>query len=668
MKQIILLISFFIIAFSAYSQSPSKLTYQAIARDGNGNLLQEENLDVGISIHTGTPDGELVWEGFFQVTTNKFGLFTLEICDNGSSAYNFENINWAGNEHFIKVQIDDGTGYREMGTSQILSVPYALHANTVSNSDDADADPNNELIQSASLNGTYLELTDQGGTRQVDLSPLQTGSGTDDQTLSITDHTLIIENGNSVTLPDNDNQALSITDHTIAIENGNSVILPDSIADADSDPQNELLQSALLNGSMLELTDNGGTAQVDLSSLQSGTATDDQILSITDHTLSIENGNSVTLPDNTKDADNDPANEIQDLSLSGNTLSLTLDPTSVDMSSYLDNTDDQTLSLSSNILAIENGNSVSLAAYLDNTDQQGISLSGNTLSISGSSSTADFSKYTNLWTSVTGGIGYSMGNVGIGTTTPSEKLDIAGNVKANYFIGDGSLLSNVGGSTPALSEILATGNSAGAYEINMNNNRIINVDDLFTASGGGSVIRLNNEGNLQFYDASSLVGEMHGYNGAVEIGLDAAMEWKTDLGDYLMGIYGTGDLQVEGNITSLNGTKNFMVSHPVDNSKVIVYACIESGEAGTYFRGEGKLINGEITINLPDHFGMVTSDMHLSANVTPAGNCNGLYVEDISTNYLTVKELNGGESNTRFYFVIYGVRKNYEDFQVIRDK
>ena len=71
----------------------------------------------------------------------------------------------------------------------------------------------------------------------------------------------------------------------------------------------------------------------------------------------------------------------QDLSLNGNTLSLTQDPTSVNLTAYLDNTDEQDLSLSGNTLSLTNDLSpVDLSLYLDNTDNQDLNLSGNTLS------------------------------------------------------------------------------------------------------------------------------------------------------------------------------------------------------------------------------------------------------------------------------------------------
>lgn len=95
----------------------------------------------------------------------------------------------------------------------------------------------------------------------------------------------------------------------------------------------------------------------------------------------------------------EPENEIQDLALSGNDLTLTLDPspTAIDLSPYLDDTDEQDLSLSGNTLSLENDPSpVDLSGYLDNTDAQTLSLVGDTLTISGSGSSVDLAEVTEV--------------------------------------------------------------------------------------------------------------------------------------------------------------------------------------------------------------------------------------------------------------------------------
>ncbi len=114
-----------------------------------------------------------------------------------------------------------------------------------------------------------------------------------------------------------------------------------------------------------------------------------------------------------------------------------------------------------------------------------------------------------------------------------------------------------------------------------------------------------------------------------------------------------------------NGTKSFVQEHPKDPSQAIVYAALEGGEAGTYYRGSAQLANGEAVIELPEHFSLVTEEEGLTVQVTPREDCNGLYVAQVTTTQIVVKELQGGTSNARFDFFINGVRAGFADFQVM---
>ncbi|WP_271767115.1 T9SS type A sorting domain-containing protein, partial [Aquimarina algiphila] len=117
--------------------------------------------------------------------------------------------------------------------------------------------------------------------------------------------------------------------------------------------------------------------------------TDAQGISLATNTLSIS-GNVSTV-DLSGYLDNTDA---QDLTLSGDALSLTNDATNVDLSKYLDNTDAQGISLATNTLSISgNASTVDLSGYLDNTDAQDLILSGNTLSLTNDGTTVDLSGY-----------------------------------------------------------------------------------------------------------------------------------------------------------------------------------------------------------------------------------------------------------------------------------
>jgi len=115
------------------AQAPQGFNYQAVARDTDGSLLASETIDVKIGIRSGNETGPLVWEETHSVTTNEFGLFTLKIGDvtatpGSGSAATFSDVDWSTGAHYLAVEIDPGSGFVPMGTSELLSVPFALFA------------------------------------------------------------------------------------------------------------------------------------------------------------------------------------------------------------------------------------------------------------------------------------------------------------------------------------------------------------------------------------------------------------------------------------------------------------------------------------------------------------------------------------------------------------
>ena len=139
MKKIFLIINFIIIQvyiFSAFSQSPQKFSYQTVVRNSGGQLLANQAIAVKISILQGSENGNVVYAERHTPTTNANGLASLQIGGgtvlNGSMA----SINWAQGPYFISTETDPngGTNYTIASTQQLLSVPYALYANSTSSS------------------------------------------------------------------------------------------------------------------------------------------------------------------------------------------------------------------------------------------------------------------------------------------------------------------------------------------------------------------------------------------------------------------------------------------------------------------------------------------------------------------------------------------------------
>ncbi len=123
MKKSILIFTAIIFAVTGImAQTPNQFNYQAVLRNVDGSIIASENVIVNISILQSSASGTSVFDEDHSVTTTAQGLINLII---GSvNTTDIANINWGADSYFIKVGVN-GT---EMGTSPLLSVPYALYA------------------------------------------------------------------------------------------------------------------------------------------------------------------------------------------------------------------------------------------------------------------------------------------------------------------------------------------------------------------------------------------------------------------------------------------------------------------------------------------------------------------------------------------------------------
>jgi hypothetical protein len=130
-------ITFFVLLVSTaiFAQAPQKMSYQAVLRNVNNVLVANTSVGMRISILQGSATGTPVYIENQSPTTNSSGLVSLEIGGGTPVTGTFSSINWAGNTYFIKTETDPigGTNYTITGTSQLLSVPYALYAQNSGN-------------------------------------------------------------------------------------------------------------------------------------------------------------------------------------------------------------------------------------------------------------------------------------------------------------------------------------------------------------------------------------------------------------------------------------------------------------------------------------------------------------------------------------------------------
>lgn len=266
MKKIHTSIILIIVTFTTlFAQVPESFNYQTVVRNSSGEIIPNTNVAFRISILQGSATGTPVYVETHYVNTNNFGLVNLKVGMGNVEEGIFMRGDWGTETHYLKVEFDKdgGAGFVHLGTSPLLSVPYAFHAQTVTedNVDDADADPNNE-IQEIQISGTQLTLSkgggtvtlpssggggDNWGTQTVTSDATLSGRGTEADPLKVESSSLEPEwtniankpagfadgeddiNDNDAD-PDNEIQTLAITGNDLSISDGNTVSLPESAA------------------------------------------------------------------------------------------------------------------------------------------------------------------------------------------------------------------------------------------------------------------------------------------------------------------------------------------------------------------------------------------------------------------------------------------------------
>jgi len=292
----------------AWGQTPKRVNYQAVARDAESGIeLSNQAVFLVAKIIQTSSDGELIYqEEHPNITTNDYGLFSIQIGNGDPVMGNFDEINWGSNQYWLEIDIDLGDGLETMGSMQFVSVPYALHAETVSNPEDADPDPTNELVESLEFNPEANQLTLIEGNQQltVNLQSLIEDSDAD-PTNELVQSLDFSNEENELTLSEG-GQELTVN-------------LQSLVNDADADPSNEAISNFTLDGDFLILNEQQDWA-VNLGQFYDDADPDPLNELIVENGLSLSSSgiftiseggtaNSVDLSPLFNDADSDPTNE-----------------------------------------------------------------------------------------------------------------------------------------------------------------------------------------------------------------------------------------------------------------------------------------------------------------------------------------------------------------------
>lgn len=157
----------------AQGGSPSALNYQAVARNSSGGLIANQSIAVRFTFHANSTGGTIEYQETQHLTTNQYGLFTAVIGTGTVTQGSFGAIDFSGADQFLQVEFDPagGSSYVNMGTSQLVSVPYAIHSTQADHASDSywtlsGSDITNSNSGVVSIGGT------PSGIAQLTINPL----------------------------------------------------------------------------------------------------------------------------------------------------------------------------------------------------------------------------------------------------------------------------------------------------------------------------------------------------------------------------------------------------------------------------------------------------------------------------------------------------------------
>jgi len=791
-NKITLLVASLLLCIGVFAQAPQKINYQAVARDISGVPMISSPLTVIFDVRSGSSSGTVVYSETHTPTTNQFGLFTSAIGGGTANApfttASFAGINWGSNMYFLQVTVNGDV----MPSTQLLSVPYALHANTASSgtpgvdglncwdlngngvqdaaedingdlswdaldckgdsgvagangtngiginwlgtltnnpvlpglndayynsvngisyiwdgsawqtlaqdgsstgltagtgidittgtiSNTGDLDSTNELITSAILNGTTLEITEDGVLHTVSLASLAGADNWGSDTVNISgtnisgsgtvaNPLMVIDNDTSKT---NELQTLAFNSsdsNIIEITNGNGISLSSNTPSTNQvltwDGANWVAQnpgsgadnwgSQVVQTSGANITGDGTIgAPLTVTEVDGSVTNEIQDLSNSGNTINITGGTGADISavaPSTGDylywnglnwvSQPVPAgSDNQDLTLTGNSLSVTNDPTPVDLSPYLDNTDAQTLNYvsASQSLSISNGNAVTLV--VDDADAnptneiQQLSFTTPNLSISGTGgNTVDLSTLISNdgdWN--INGVhieNANSGNVGIGPMHTS----IGG---PGYFLSSGKALTiatanNYSTTPPAALELVGTSATGTDIMGRVAFGYVVNAPTLPTYLGG---IEMDKIGDMMF--STNGANERLRINSSGNVGIGTSTPFST--------------FDVNGLITMRTGATNGYI--PVSNNNgtmtwtnPLTITTADDGDWIRYFNGTYNYLLNDNT-----HYTRVLSPSTTSAFLYSNNNIFEIYASGgdramiVDATYMELGDVDGGQ-------------------------
>ena len=200
--KIVIALYFIFLCVGVFAQGPDKMSYQAVVRNIDGSILSEPPVALKIGIIQGSTNGQRIYEEVHNQVTNENGLVSLQIGSGDVTIGNFSDIHWSNGSYYLETQMDleGGSNYTLTGLTELLSVPYALHAKTASRLVSADGD--------YSLKAKVISLQTGRAINVDDIGNIIECKG--NATLVLTSNFDVMEIGDTINLEAHNGAALTI--------------------------------------------------------------------------------------------------------------------------------------------------------------------------------------------------------------------------------------------------------------------------------------------------------------------------------------------------------------------------------------------------------------------------------------------------------------------------
>jgi len=296
MKKTTLLLLTLLLSYATFSQTGG-FNYKALLID-NGTALNTQSVTLKFTVlENGITS---IYQETQTTTTDANGIVSVNIGEGTVLSGTFSSINWGNNPHFLKVEVDTGSGFADFGTSEFKTVPYAKYADKAGNVFSGNF---------SDLNGIPTGLADGDDVNDADHS---TTNELQTLTFDNSSRQLTITNGNSVTIPAGSSTGGDGWGTQVAATN-NSI-------NGDGTSANPLgvnTSDAVFSGWDKNAADDFDGNFTHLTNVPSGLADGDDDTQLTDAQIA-----AMGYIKNANDADHDATNELQTLNLSGNQLSI----------------------------------------------------------------------------------------------------------------------------------------------------------------------------------------------------------------------------------------------------------------------------------------------------------------------------------------------------------